>query len=141
MDREVFRKGFNRFLKMYFNSSKEVYEEINFKEITGKQFKYLKLIKRNNKATYSELANLFNISKPTLTETITRFLKAGLVKKTRCEDDHRVYYISLTKKGEILAMTNELESKKAVSKIYERLTEEEINLAYELFNKMGDDIL
>ena len=38
-------------------------------------------------------------------------------------------------------MTNELESKKAVSKIYERLTEEEIALAVDLFNKMGDDIL
>ena len=110
MDREVVRQAFNRF------------------------------IRKNEKSTFAELADLFNISKPTLTETIDRFLKAGLVKKTRCENDQRVYYISLTKKGETLAMTNELESKKAVSKIFERLTEEEIELAVDLFNKMGDDI-
>ncbi|MBN2540310.1 MAG: MarR family transcriptional regulator [Bacilli bacterium] len=140
MDREEVRKAFNRFLKMYFNSSREVYEEINFKEITGKQFKYLKLIREQEKATFSELAKLFHISKPTLTETINKFLDAGLVKKTRCEEDQRVYYISLTERGEILAMTNELESKKAVSKIYERLSNEEIELAVRLFNKMGDDI-
>ncbi len=140
MDREVVRKAFNRFLKMYFNSSKEVYEEINFKEITRKQFKYLKIIREHNKVTFSELADLFNVSKPTLTETINRFLKAKLVKKTRCANDQRVYYISLTKKGETLAMTNELESKKAVSKIFERLTEDEIEKAVELFNKMGDDV-
>lgn len=141
MDKEVVRKAFNRFLKMYFNSSKEVYEEINFKEITGKQFKYLKLIREHEHATFSELAKLFKISKPTLTETINRFLKAELVKKTRCKEDQRVYYISLTEKGEILAMTNELESKKAVSKIFERLSDEEIETAVKLFNKMGDDVL
>lgn len=140
MDQETVRTAFNRFLKMYFNSSREVYEEINFKEITGKQFKYLKLIREYNQSTYSELAKLFHISKPTLTETINKFLDAGLVKKTRCDKDQRVYYISLTEKGEILAMTNELESKKAVTKIFERLNEEEIKIVVELFNKMGDDI-
>lgn len=139
MDREEVRKAFNRFLKMYFNSSREVYEEINFKEITGKQFKYLKIIREQNKATFSELAKLFNISKPTLTETINKFLNAKLVKKSRCENDQRVYYITLTKRGEILAMTNELESKKAVTKIFDRLNDEEIKMAVELFNKMGDD--
>ena len=141
MERENVRKAFNRFLKMYFNSSREVYEEINFKEITGRQFKYLKLIREKEKVTFSELAKLLNISKPTLTETINKFLDAKLVKKNKCETDQRVYYITLTKRGETLAMTNELESKKAVSKIYERLTEEEIALAVDLFNKMGDDIL
>lgn len=141
MKREEVRKAFNRFLKMYFNSSREVYEEINFKEITGKQFKYLKIIRENGKVTFSELAKLLNISKPTLTETINKFLDAKLVKKNKCESDQRVYYITLTKRGETLAMTNELESKKAVSKIFERLSEDEIKLAVELFNKMGDDIL
>ncbi len=140
MDQEIVRKAFNRFLKMYFNSSKEVYEEINFKEITGKQFKYLKLIREHDQSTYSELAELFHISKPTLTETINKFLDAGLVKKTRCKKDQRVYYVSLTEKGEILAMTNELESKKAVAKIFDRLSEEEIKIVVGLFNKMGDDI-
>ncbi len=139
MDREVVRKAFNRFLKMYFNSSREVYEEINFKEITRTQFKYLKIIRENNKISFSELAEILNISKPTLTETINRFIKAKLVKKNRCKSDQRVYYISLTKKGETLAMTNELESKKAVSKIFARLNDEEIEMAVKLFNKMGDD--
>lgn len=140
MDREVVRKAFNRFLKMYFNSSKEVYEEIDFGEITGKQFKYLNIIHKQERATFSELAELFNISKPTLTETINKFLDAKLVEKTRCKSDQRVYYISLTPRGQTLAITNELESKKAVSKIFERLNEDEIKLAVELFNKMGDDI-
>ncbi len=139
MDKEVVRRALNRFLKMYFNSSKEVYEEINFKEVTSTQFKYLKIIREHDKATYSELADLFSISKPTLTETINRFLSAKLVKRTRSTSDQRVFYISLTKKGEILAMTNELESKKAVSKIFARLDEEEISKAVELFNKMGED--
>lgn len=140
MDRELVRKAFNSFLRMYFNSSKEVYEEINFKEITGKQFKYLKLIRQHDKATFSELAKLFKISKPTLTETINKFIEAKLVEKTRSSEDQRVYYISLTKKGEMLAMTNELESRKAVTKIFERLNEEEVRVLVDLFNKIGDDL-
>jgi predicted RNase H-like nuclease len=49
----------NIFLKLYFDSCKEVYNEINFERITGKQFKYLKAI--NEKAVPEFMGIIFAI--------------------------------------------------------------------------------
>lgn len=135
MSEEATRKSFNIFLKMYFDSCKEVYEEMNFKELSGRQFKYLKEILKNEKISPSAFAKVFNLSKPTVTEIINKFLDAKLVIKEDCVDDKRKYYIKLTKLGEIYARTNELESKKAVEKLYEKLSEEEIQILSRIFNK------
>lgn len=135
MKEEVLRKSFNVFLKMYFDSCREVYEEINFKELTGRQFQYLKEIYKNEKISPSSLARAFNLSKPTITEIINKFLDAELIVKENCIDDKRKYYIRLTKRGELLAKSNELESKKAVEKIFDKLSDTEIDNLVKIFNK------
>lgn len=141
MDKEEIRLSFNKFLKMYFNSCKEVYEEISFYRITSNQFKYLKNIRLNNKVTLTQLATTFNVSKPTMNEIIHKFMNAGVVKKRRSSTDKRVSYISLTEIGVTLATTNILESQRAVENMMKKLNNEEIEIMTNLFNKFGDDEL
>ena len=139
MEKESIRVSLNKFLKMYFNSCKEVYEEINFGRITGKQFKYLKEIHSEGEVTLTQLANKFCVSKPTMNEFIHKFLDSGIVKRRKCDDDKRVSYISLTKIGNTLASSNILESQRATDKIIEALSSKEIEEIVDLFDKFGDD--
>ena len=139
MDKENVRKSFNKFLKMYFDSCKEVYQELDYGELlTGRQFAYLRMIDKHNEVTMSELADLFQLSKPTITEMIRRFEETGLIEKRRCKNDGRVSFISLTNQGKLLANTNLLESQRAVEKIFIRLDKTEIEVLAKLFDKIGE---
>ena len=141
MENENIRISLNKFLKMYFHSCKEVYEEISFDKITIKQFKYLKDIHSKGEVTLTELSCTSNVSKPTMNEFINKFLNAGIVKKRKSVTDKRVSYISLTDIGVALATTNLLESQRAVKKMMDKLNEEELVTITNIFDKFGDDNL
>jgi DNA-binding MarR family transcriptional regulator len=135
MDKEDMRLSLNKFLKMYFDASKEVYSEINFDRITKIQFRYLKAIRELEKTTLTQLAEHCKISKPSMNEVIVKFEKSGLIEKVKCHEDKRVSWITLTDMGHTLSTTNLLESKRAVEKIYDRLTLDEINTLQAIFDK------
>jgi len=139
LENENIRLALNKFLKMYFHSCKEVYEEISFDKITSKQFKYLKDIHSKGDVTLTELSSTFCVSKPTMNEFIHKFLDAGIVKKRKSVTDKRVSYISLTDIGVALATTNLLESQRAVKNMTAKLNEEELKTITNIFDKFGDD--
>ena len=140
MDKEKIRISLNKFLKMYFDACKEVYEEINFSQIKGIRFKYLKEIHKRKEMTLTELAEHFEISKPSVTEVINHLVENGFVAKRRCESDKRINYIYLTEIGEVLATTNTLESERAVMKISDKLSSREIKQLIKLFDKFGSEL-
>ncbi len=139
MDKETMRQSFNKFLKMYFDSCREVYEELDYKELTEKQFGYLRKIDDRGEITMGDLAEMFDLSKPTVTEMIRKFDDTGMIEKRRCDSDGRVFFISLTEKGKLLANTNKLESERAVEKIFDRLTEEERHTLKDIFDKFSKE--
>jgi len=137
MNKEELRISLNKFLKMYFDSCKEVYEEINASRITGRQFRYLREINKRKEATLTELAEHFQISKPSMNEVINKFESTKIISKRKSEVDKRVSYISLTSIGMILATSNELESNRAVEKMLGKLSETEILNIKNSFDKFG----
>ena len=141
MENEELRISFNKFLKMYFDSCKEVYKEINASRITGRQFRYLREIHKRKEATLTELADHFKISKPSMNELINKFEDTKIISKRRSKKDKRVTYIFLTDIGIKLATSNELESKRAVEKMFEKLNEKEILELKNSFDKFGVDEL
>ena len=141
MNNEELRLSLNKFLRMYFDSCKEVYDEINAGRITGRQFRYLREIHKRKEVTSTELADHFKISKPSINEIINKFEDAKIISKRKSETDKRVTYISLTEIGVKLASSNELESKRAVEKILNTLNEKEILALKNSFDKFGVDEL
>ena len=141
MDKEELRISLNKFLKMYFDSCKEVYEEINASRISGRQFRYLREIHKRKETTLTELAEHFEISKPSMNEVINKFESTKIITKRRSLVDKRVSYISLTGMGITLATSNELESKRAVEKMVGKLDENEVHNIMDYFNKFGVDEL
>ena len=140
MEKEELRLAFNKFLRMYFDACNEVYDEIRFDRIRGSRFKYLKEIHRRKKTTLTELAEHFDLSKPTVNEVIQTFSDNGLIEKVQSEEDKRVYYISLTDMGTTLATTNTLESRRAVEKMVERLSPRELKQLKKIFEKFGESL-
>jgi len=138
MENEKIRVNLNKFLKTYFDSCKEVYEEINFEKITSTQFKYLKEIHQRGQVTSTELAEILQLSKPTITEFIQKFNDSNIVKKTQSSEDKRVYYITLTEVGKTLATTNILESLRMVENMQKILSEEELDVLVNIFSKFGE---
>lgn len=141
MNNEMIRKSVNVFLKLYFDSCKEVYEEISFEKITRSQLKYLKAIYRNDNVTLTMLSERFHASKPTVNELITKLYDAKLVEKVKSTIDKRVTYLTLTSMGTLLATTNTLESQKLVENLKLKLNEEEIETMITIFEKLGVDEL
>ncbi|MCF7926728.1 MAG: MarR family transcriptional regulator [Candidatus Izimaplasma sp.] len=137
MKKENVRNSFNKFLKMYFDSCREVYDDIGFEKIKGRRFQYLKTIKKLEPTTLTKLAEELCISKPSCTEVITKLEKNKLIKKNQCKEDKRKVLISLTETGTLLATTNKLESQKAVKNIFNTLSAEEVETLTQLFDKFG----
>jgi len=139
MDKEVLRLAINSFLRLYFNSCKELYKEIGFEKLTSKQFYYLKKIHKSDMVTASKFAELTKLSKPTVTEIINKFSKMGLLTKRVDETDRRVAYIELTEMGTILASTNELESNRITEKVMSKLDNEKLSQLVKLFEEMNEE--
>jgi len=63
--------------------------------LTPNQIKVLHIIGHDS-STVDELAQIFNITSPTMSETIDGLSKKNLVKKIKSKEDGRVYNIILT---------------------------------------------
>jgi DNA-binding MarR family transcriptional regulator len=137
MDKEILRQSLNAFLKRYYDGSKELYQRMDLPELTQKQFKYLQALDTDPPLTMTDLADQFLLAKPTVTDMVNKFKKAGLIKRTRSKTDQRIYYLNLTPLGQTMANTNTLESEELTKTIQSILTEEEQHLLKKLFDKIG----
>ncbi len=138
MDTEKLRLSINKFLKLYFDQCKELYEEIGFDKISKKQFRYLKKIMEIEDCTVTKLAENSHLSKPTITETVKTFIQMKLVQKRVDELDKRVAYLELTDLGKTLASTNELESKRIAEKVKEKLDGDTLAILVDIFDRLGE---
>ncbi len=137
MDVELMRQSFNRFLKRYYDACKSLYQEMDLPELTNKQFAYLKALDTHPPLTMSDLAEQFNLAKPTVSELIKKFLDAKLIDRKRSKEDQRVYYLYLTDLGQTMAKTNQLESARMSQILKNELNEEEQIILKSLFDKIG----
>ena len=137
MNAEWLRQSFNRFLKRYFDSCQELYDEMALPELTNRQFAYLKALDVKPSLTMSDLAEQFNLAKPSVTELVKKFSDAGLVEKERSDEDQRVFFLRLTDLGRTIAKTNQLESERMVRVLTEELNNEELIVLKSIFDKIG----
>ena len=69
-------------------------------KFSNNDYYYLLMIQSLDHPNFSTLAERLNMTKPAVTAIIRKLQKMDLVVKTRSEEDNRMYYISLTSKGE-----------------------------------------
>ncbi|HOX34978.1 MAG TPA: MarR family transcriptional regulator [Methanoregulaceae archaeon] len=113
-----------------------ILSECGLADITVKQVRYLKTIDENGEVTFTRLAEITRISKPTVTELINRFERAGCVYRDRCPDDARTRYIRLTEKGQMIARAEEETLRRVIDRMAGALSEHEIDLLIEILGKV-----
>jgi DNA-binding MarR family transcriptional regulator len=126
-------------IKFYNELSKcsiETSKELGSYDMQIKQFHYLSLIDKNPEMTSSELSEILNITKPSITEIINKLTKFECVYREQSELDKRVFYIKLTEKGKKILRLKELSAEKFAKERLDSLTDEEISNFIKIFRKL-----
>ena len=113
-----------------------VIDKYNVSELTIKQIEYLKKFDEHEYVTISQLAEDLNLSKPSITEMVKKFIKLDCVKKEQCSHDARVYYLFLTEKGKGIARIEQITNEDFIRRVENCLSEEDISLLIELLSKV-----
>lgn len=110
--------------------------ELNMSELTLRQIEYIKKIGKYEYITITGLAEILDLSKPSITQMIKKFINLDCVYKSQCLEDGRVQYIYLTERGKYIAGFEDLEIKRLVERILERLDEDETNVLINILIKI-----
>ena len=96
--------------------------EIHMLEAVGKG--------RDRRRTISELAEVLNITLPSVTVAINKLMKKGYVEKVRGEEDGRIVYVSLTRQGRRIDSAHRYFHESMVRSIIRDMTESEMQALY-----------
>jgi DNA-binding MarR family transcriptional regulator len=104
--------------------------------ITGSQFFVLQKIDDKGRLTVSEVADKLSVSLSAITALVDRLVQAGLVVRSRDEQDRRLVWLEATEKGrEILARCIEGRRQVAI-KCFGRLPEDDLQKLLEIYEKV-----
>ena len=92
--------------------------EIHMLEAVGKG--------KDRRRTISELAEVLNITLPSVTVAINKLMKKGYVEKVRGEEDGRIVYVSLTRQGRRIDSAHRYFHESMVRSIIRDMTESEM---------------
>lgn len=110
--------------------------DLNLSEISLKQMEYLKSLNKTCGVTTSQLAEVLDLSKPSVTEMVKKFIKMDLVYKQSCPADGRVYYLKLTKKGQYIVDLGIMTNGYLATRLIESLNEEDIEILIDILMKI-----
>ena len=96
--------------------------EIHMLEAVGKG--------KDRRRTISELAEVLNITLPSVTVAINQLMKKGYVEKVRGEEDGRIVYVSLTRQGRRIDSAHRYFHESMVRSIIRDMTESEMQALY-----------
>ncbi len=118
---------------------KRLYSHDKKSELSYHDTLYLNIIESHpNKYTSSQIADLLNITRPSVTEKINQLCKKGYILRTQSETDKRVFYLSINpnspKDYEIVASyENEVERS-----ILEKFGHEKVDVFCEMVEYLSD---
>ena len=72
---------------------------INETDFNISDYYYLTAIYNMEHPNFGDVAEALNLTKPAVSALIKRLLKHELIEKMQCQEDKRVFYLSLTEKG------------------------------------------
>lgn len=113
-----------------------VLNDLKLSELSLKQMEYLKSLNKTCGVTTSQLAEALDLSKPTVTEMVKKFIKMDLVYKQSCPADGRVYYVKLTSRGQHIVDLGMMTNEYLAGRLLMSLEEEDINTLIDILMKI-----
>lgn len=123
-------------LRMKNECSCTILSECGLSDMTVKQIRYLKTIEEEGEVTFSRLAEITKTSKPTITETVNRFVRMECVYREPCQSDRRIQYIRLTEKGRRIARADQAAVHRMIRQMMNSLDEQELDLLIGILRKV-----
>ncbi|MDF9842959.1 MULTISPECIES: MarR family transcriptional regulator [unclassified Paenibacillus] len=105
--------------------------------LTTDQFLILRLIKAQEQCTSTYLAESVCVGKSSITAIINRLDEAGMIERTRDENDRRLVYLSLTEQGEEVYQLAEKQVKDVISPYLLHFEEDDIEKFITMFEKLA----
>ncbi len=134
--KEQLLEAFNYLMTIRDDCASKVCEKADIAEMTVKQINYLKVIDKHDSMTFSQLAEITKITKPSVSDLINKLQGFNCVYKEKCTADGRVSYIRLTEKGMKIARKEATSVKNLIERVMKSLNNEEVDTLVELFNKV-----
>lgn len=129
-------EAYNRLMVIRGDCISKVCDKTDIADMTVKQINYLMIIDRHDNLTFSQLAEITKITKPSVSDLINKLQGFNCVYKEKCSLDGRVSYIRLTEKGMKIARKETTAVKNLTERIMKSLSNEEIETLIALFNKV-----
>ena len=109
--------------------------KIGAREINITQFQYINAIHHMEDRTFTGLAKVLGVSKPSVTGIVNKLIEQGYVQKQQSDIDRRVYYIYLTKSGKQVAIAFEEACREYIDGMACALSESELDQLVLLMEK------
>ena len=84
--------------------------------------------RQGNKITTSKISDLLGITKPAISQALKKLEQGGYIKRKVNNDDRRVVYVYLTKKGEQRLKQKDEHFKTHIDKALSKMEDEEVEL-------------
>lgn len=108
-----------------------------FKDISVTEIHTIEAIGMYGLKTMSEVAGILEITVGTLTIAINHLVKKGYVERNKSEEDRRVVYISLTKRGKLAYRVHQKFHSDMVKETIQGLTIEEEKVLIKSLDKLN----
>nr|WP_246582904.1 MarR family transcriptional regulator [Clostridium mobile] len=108
-----------------------------FKDLSVTEMHTIEAVSLYNKRTMSEIAMDLKITVGTLTTAINNLVKKGYVERSRSEEDRRIVYVSLTKRGKLAYRIHEKFHSNMVKETISGLSEEEEKVLVSSLEKLN----
>lgn len=105
--------------------------------LTNDQFTILRLIHGQIQCTSTYLADIISVGKSSITAIINRLVEAGLIERTRDEEDRRQVYLTLTEAGRQVFDVSEKEVMEVISPYLSEFQDEDIEKFISMFEKLA----
>lgn len=137
MDRnDKLTRGIGKLMKLKGSCYFSVVDDLDISELSLRQLDYLKKFNCSEGMTTTHLAEVLDISKPTATEMVKRFVKMDLVYKQSCPADGRVYYVKLTERGQTIVNLEKTTWTYMAKKLSSQLSEEDLDTLIKILEKI-----
>lgn len=130
----------NRYIDVYLVVTRRINAQIRDSiaaDITNDQYLILRLINGQELCTSTYLAESFAVGKSSITAIINRLVEAGMVERTRDENDRRQVYLSMTEDGRSVYEEAEKQIQEVISPYLFDFEKKDIENFIMMFEKLG----
>lgn len=106
--------------------------------VTMPQFHLMKFVDHKGRVTVTDISDLMMSSSPTVSRMIDGLCGKELLEKHKGEDDHRVTFLTLTRKGAALMKRMEAEQRKKINEVFEGEDLEILEITVNQFEKISN---